>query len=195
MKIAEHDIPSLIKQGKDSEVITSLYKIVFPKVKKYIGRHNGVQDDAYDVFQDAILYFYKQVVQDQFNVKYSVYGYLFKLSIHRWLNILKKSKRMDLTDDIESEDFLFFEAFDFKEVSFIREDENLLEKLFSNIGSKCIEILTYTIYNNLMLEDIALRMGIASEGAVKMQLKRCRKKLIEEVERNPAILDQIIVKR
>jgi RNA polymerase sigma factor (sigma-70 family) len=194
MKIAEHEIPLLIKQGKDSEVITSLYKIVFPKVRKYIKRHNGVEDDSYDVFQDAILYFYKQVVQDQFNEKYSVYGYLFRLSINRWINNLKKFKRLDLTDDIESENFLVFEEFDFKEVSFIREDENLLEKLFSNIGSKCIEILTYTIYNNLMLEDIALRMGIASEGAVKMQLKRCREKLIEEVERNPEILDQIIVK-
>lgn len=191
MKIAEHQIPLLIKQGNDKEVITELYKIVFPKVKKYIVRHNGIEDDAYDVFQDSMLYFYKQVVEGTFNDKYTVFGYLFRLSINRWINKIKKDKRVNLTDEMEGNYFEDYNEDNFRDITFLREDENLLEKLFSNIGEKCVELLTYTIYNNLMAEDIALRMGFTSEGAVKMQLKRCREKLYAEVEKNPAILNKI----
>lgn len=191
MKIVEHEIPELIKQGNDKHVITELYKIVFPKVKKYIARHNGIEDDAFDVFQDSILYFYKQVVEGTFNDKYTVYGYLFRLSINRWLNKIKRDKRVSLSENIDSNVFGGFIDAEFKDIALLTEDENLLEKLFSNIGEKCIELLTYTIYYSLMAEDIALRMGFKSEGAVKMQLKRCREKLFTEVENNPHLLDKI----
>lgn len=170
MKIAEHEIPLLIKKGNDKEVITELYKIVFPKVKKHIVRHNGIKDDAYDVFQDALLYFYKQVVEDKFDTKYTVYGYVFRLSINRWLNKVKKDQRVNLTGDFDTTSDVEFNEEDNKYLSLLRESENLLEKLFSSIGEKCIELLTYTIYYDLMAEDIAIRMKFASEGAVKMQL-------------------------
>ncbi len=191
MKISEHEIPLLIKQGNDKEVITELYKIVFPKVKKYIVRHNGIKDDAYDVFQDALLYFYKQVVEDRFSDKYTVYGYVYRLSINRWLNKLKKDQRVNFTSELETSSAIEFDEEENKYLSILKEGENLLEKLFSNIGEKCVELLTYTIYYDLMAEDIALRMGFASEGAVKMQIKRCREKLYAEAEKDPSILEKI----
>ncbi|MBO9701397.1 MAG: sigma-70 family RNA polymerase sigma factor [Sporocytophaga sp.] len=191
MKISEHEIPLLIKQGNDKEVITELYKIVFPKVKKYIVRHNGIKDDAYDVFQDALLYFYKQVVEDRFSDKYTVFGYVYRLSINRWLNKLKKDQRVNFTSELESSNGIEFDEEENKYLSILKEGENLLEKLFSNIGEKCVELLTYTIYYDLMAEDIALRMGFTSEGAVKMQIKRCREKLYAEAEKDPSILEKI----
>ncbi len=191
MKISEHEIPLLIKQGNDKEVITELYKIVFPKVKKYIVRHNGIKDDAYDVFQDAMLYFYKQVVEDKFSDKYTVFGYVYRLSINRWLNKLKKDQRVNFTSELETSHGIEFDEEENKYLSILKEGENLLEKLFSNIGEKCVELLTYTIYYDLMAEDIALRMGFASEGAVKMQIKRCREKLYAEAEKDPSILEKI----
>ncbi len=188
MKIQEEHIPSLIKEGKDREVLSLLYKEVFPQVKKYIVRHNGNREDAYDVFQDAIVYFYKQVMKNELNPTYKIFGYLYRLSLNRWINKLKKDKRFTLSEDMH--------AFDSQEhlpaLELINTpQENLLVTLFSGIGDKCVELLTYTIYYNLLLEDIVLRMGFSSVDAVKMRHMRCKEKLVQEIKNNPSLINRL----
>jgi RNA polymerase sigma factor (sigma-70 family) len=188
MKIIEDQIPSLIREGKDREVLSFLYKEVFPQVKKYIVRHNGNREDAYDVFQDAIVYFYKQVMQNELNPNYKVFGYLYRLSLNRWINKLKKDKRYVLSEDMQE----FDNEESLPRLELINgPNENLLVSLFSGIGDKCVELLTYTIYYNLLMEDIMLRMGFTSVNAVKMRHMRCKEKLVLELQNNPSLLGKI----
>ncbi len=191
MKIEESQIPELIRLGKDKQVIPVLYDKVLPIVQKFIVRNQGSKDDAFDAFQDALLSFYKQVVKGSFDPKYKVYGYLYRLSINFWLNKLKKDKRvvfesefneMDLSDDSQNPE----------RIAFVKtSDENVLRTLFTSIGEKCIELLTYTIYQNILMEDIVLRMGMASVDSCKMQVMRCKKKLVQLIEENPALLEKL----
>lgn len=190
MKIEEKEIPSLIRQGKDKAVMELLYKNVFPKVRSYISSHNGIKDDAGDVFQDALLFFYNQVIANEFNEeKYKVYGYLFRLSINRWLNKLKKHNRMTLVDDMTTNEFDSSDNENYTSIDFLKREENLIKSLFTDLGDKCIELLNYTIYSNLLLEDVAIRMGMSTVGSVKMQLKRCKEKLYKELEEKPEIIE------
>lgn len=184
--IQEEEIPVLMKQGQDRKVVPLLYKKVFPLVKNYITKRSGRKDDAYDVFQDALMIFYRQIVKGTFNPKYKPYGYLYRLSINCWLNKIKKEGRMNLTEDFES---VGEELTDESPAS--NTDESLLKTLFSDIGDKCIELLTYTVYNNMLMEDIMLRMGFSSVGAVKMQQMRCKQKLMKEIENNPTLLQRL----
>jgi len=189
VKIKEEEIPTLIREGKDREVIALLYKKVFPLVKKSILKNKGRAEDASDVFQDALMLFYRQVVKREFNEQYKVYGYLFRVSINRWINKIKKDKIIALRGDfIEQESEVAVSPYEFL---YTENNENLLKELFGNIGEKCIELLTYTIYFNLLFEDIVLRMGFSSVDAVKMQQHRCKQKLIKEVERNPGLLKRL----
>lgn len=71
------------------------------------------------------------------------------------------------------------------------EEENLLRSLFAGIGEKCIELLSYTIFYNMLLEDVMHRMGFSSLSAVKMQQMRCKQKLMEEIEKRPSLVDRI----
>jgi len=191
MKIEESQIPELIRLGRDKQVIPVLYDKVLPIVQKFIVRNQGSKDDAFDAFQDALLSFYKQVVKGSFDPKYKVYGYLYRLSINFWLNKLKKDKRvvfesefneMDLSDDSQNPERMAFVK---------TSDENVLRTLFTSIGDKCIELLTYTIYQNILMEDIVLRMGMASVDSCKMQVMRCKKKLVQLIEENPALLEKL----
>ena len=190
MKIEEKDIPLLIRQGNDKPVLELLYKNVFPKVRNYISSRGGIKDDANDIFQDALLFFYNQIVAKEFNEeKYKVYGYLFRLSINRWLNKLKKHNRMTLVDTLADNQYDDKNGEDYMSIDFLNKEENLIKSLFSSLGDKCIELLNCTIYSSLLLEDIALRMGFGSVGAVKMQLKRCKEKLYKEIEKKPEIIE------
>ncbi len=93
MKISEDQIPELIRNGKDKEVIPHLYKKVFPLVENYIRKNSGRKEDASDVFQDCLLLFYKQVIKNTFDPKYKVYGYLYRISINLWINKIKKEQK------------------------------------------------------------------------------------------------------
>lgn len=190
MNNSEKEIPHLIKQGKDSEVINLFYKFVYPRVKKTILKRGGKKEDIEDVFQESIMYLYKQILENKFSDKYTVYGFLFTHTLHRWMNHLRKNKRffnVDFQSDAGYEDIMA----DYQDIYPASQEGNLLSDLFSKIGNTCIEILTYTIYQNLMMEDIQIRMGFDSEGAAKMKLKRCREKLYKEIENNPLILEKL----
>ncbi len=150
-------------------------------------KNGGRKEDADDVFQDAILVLYKQIIKEIFNPKYKIFGYLYRLSINYWINKIKKDKRISLIEEYSDMDF----QLELPSSPAIEINKNLLETLFKNIGEKCIELLTYTIYNDLLLEDIMLRMGFPSVDAVKMQAQRCKKKILKEIEGNPYLINRL----
>ncbi len=186
MIIKEEQIPELIRLGDDRKVIPLLYKKVLPQVEKYIKRNSGNNEDAFDVFQDALLIFYKQVIKNTFDAKYKVFGYLYRISINLWINKIKKDRKIQLVEELPEP-----EPMEVKENFFALKNENVLESLFSGIGDKCVELLTYSIYYNLLMEDIVIRMNFPSVSAVKMQQQRCKQKLMNEIEKNPLLLDKL----
>lgn len=189
MSIKEDNIVSLMNQGKDREVIPLLYKKVYPLVERYILRNSGNKDDASDIFQDALLLFYKQILHKTYDPKYKVFGYLYKICIYKWVNKAKKNSRVVFVEEIEK----FEQPADnyFPEGLITHADENIIRKLFNPIGEKCIELLTYTTYSDLLMEDIMVRMNFNSVSAVKMQLKRCKEKLLKEIDENPSLINQL----
>lgn len=190
MKIVEEEIPALIRNQQDKVVLTHLYKELFPSVQSYIRKNNGIADDAHDVFQDALMYFYNQVVKGTFDPKYTVYGYVYRLAINRWINKLNKDKKIvfktELSDEIARDT-------SYRRIGEDTDSENseksIIKKIISYLGDRCEELLTLRIYGNLMFEDIMLRMDFNSEAAAKMYFKRCREKLVDAIKANPALAD------
>lgn len=187
MKITEQDIPRLIIEGKESKVFEYLYQKVYPLVKNYIKKNNGVAQDADDVFQDALMLFYRQVKGQQFDEKYKVFGYVYKISINRWINKLNRDKRMQLEEDMTQLDRNNME---FERVDTSNKDKKqaLALSLFKKLGEKCEELLALTTYYDLSIEDLQHRLDMKSEGSVKMQLKRCREKLAELLREKPELI-------
>ena len=188
MKLTESNIPALIRLGRDKEAIQFLYKNVLPAVKKYIRNSRGTHDDAVDIFQDAVLAFYQSVMNGKFDPTYKVFGYVYKLCMFRWINKVQRDK-LHFKDElpeirVETPHQWFSESEE-------KEEENLLQKLFAPIGEKCLELLNYTIYGDMLMEDIMIRMNFPSETAARMQHKRCKEKLHSELEKRPELLTKL----
>lgn len=179
-----------INSGNDDAAIELLYAKVFPLVKKYIVKRGGNKEDVSDIFQDALVDFYRMLSDKKYDPKYKVEAFVYNLCIYKWLNKIKRDQRIKYKDDLEIS-FQDYEDIHRHEYTFVGKDEAILDSLFSKIGEKCKELLTYTIFYDLMMEDIVLRMGFNSTAAAKMQHQRCKQKIVDEINTNPEILNKL----
>jgi RNA polymerase sigma factor (sigma-70 family) len=178
MEYTDQDILNAIKEGDDNKVMAHLYKKVLPNVVNMVSRNSGSSADAHDVFQDAIVLFYRQVVTDQFNDKYKIYGYLFTISKNLWINKTKKKSRevaMNDTHEIVIEENILDNII-------TQEKTSALNSLFAQLGDKCIELLTYSVYHKLSMKEIAVKMGLTGENTAKTNNYRCKQKLMKMVK-------------
>ncbi len=177
----DRQILDAIRTGNDKDVLKSIYKNVLPNVEKYICANSGSKDDAFDLFQDAVIILYKQVSNRTYNEeKYKIAGFLYTVSKNLWINRAKKKsvekdwyekKQEDEIEPTVLEDLIDSEK------------KKLLNHVFKQIGDECVKLLTYSVYQELTMKEIADIIGM-TENNVRVQSHRCKKKLRELVLNN-----------
>lgn len=186
-QFSDQEILHAILKGKDTEVIESLYATVLPKVKKHVCNNGGSLDDAYDVFQEAIMVFYKVVVSNRFDhEKYNIHGFLHTICKNQWINLVKK--RINSQNRESKVEKVNPESTALEEIISI-ERKNAMNQLFDSLGDKCAEILTLFFHQQLSLKEIALKLGNMNEDAVKVKSHRCRKLLTERIRGNQPLIE------
>ncbi len=184
------DYVHLIKTGQDDKAIDLLYKNVLPEVKTYVKKNSGSLDDAMDVFQEGIILLYRKVLKSEAADKTeNIQGYLYQICINEWIRRAKKNQRFDLIEDDKKFDQAIYTELDTASVWLNKED--VIDAAFRGLSQKCIELLTLSIFSEMSQEDIMHRMDLGSIGAVKMQYKRCKSKLIENIDDNPKIIKML----
>jgi RNA polymerase sigma factor (sigma-70 family) len=169
-----------IRKG-DDRVLTHLYKHVLPKIKAYILKNNGSEDDAKDIFQDSVLVFYKYVKQDKFNPANEIAGFIFSISRNLWINQAKKMNRVvELTDNMEFTD-------SFADDLMTKEREEFVVTMFSKLGDTCKQILLYSIYHKFSMKEIKEKMNFTSENVAKTKNYKCKQRLISLVKENASV--------
>jgi RNA polymerase sigma factor (sigma-70 family) len=187
LNYTDSEILAAIRDGNDKNAIKSLYDSVLPNVEYFVCSNSGSHEDAFDVFQDALIVFYKQVASGNFDVaKYKIHGFVYTISKNLWINVAKKKGRAikwEREQNKHEHESSFLEK--------VVDDERTmtLEKLFNSMDPKCVQLLTMSIYNKLSMREIAEKLGAVSEDTVKVQCHRCRKKLSELVKQNSSLLN------
>jgi RNA polymerase sigma factor (sigma-70 family) len=178
VKYTDKDIINAIKKGEDHKALEALYKDVLPKIKKFIVGTERIEE-AKDIFQEAMLIFYKQVIAGKFDEKYEVAGFIYTISKNLWINRLNKKKKMT---DLNQEEIPEPGERSILDNMLMEDKKDMLKRIFSQLGDKCRELLTYTIYQDLSMEDVATRMKFNSANAATTAMFRCKQKLIEIVK-------------
>lgn len=180
---SDKEILAAIRSG-DDRVLEHLYKNVLPKVKNYVTRNSGNNDDACDVFQDAVVVFYKYVKQGKFDGRHDIAGFIFSISRNLWINIAKKNNRaLELIDESAT----ISSDHNFSDELITREREEYIGKLFSALGDSCKQILLYSIYDRLSMKEIKEKMNFSSENVAKTKNYKCKQRLMQLVKNNSSI--------
>jgi RNA polymerase sigma factor (sigma-70 family) len=186
---SDQEILQAIRKGDDTKVIESLYASVLPKVKKHVYSNGGSLDDAYDVFQEAIMVFYKLVISERYDSdKYKVHGFVYTICKNQWINLIKKRiSSQNREKNMEKEDL----DSTILETMIHKERKTALDQVFQTLGEKCTEVLVLFYYHRLSLREIAQKLGYESENSVKVKSHRCKKLLAEKIQGNTYLMEQL----
>ena len=64
-----------------SVVLDRLYQLYFPMVVKLVTRNNGTEDDAKDIFQEALMVLYDKIQRKDLTLSSSFKTYLYAATI------------------------------------------------------------------------------------------------------------------
>ena len=79
MAIKDKDIIESLKEGRNTQILEHLYEKVLPKISRYIRKNSGTEDDAFDIFQDGVIIFYKYLITGRYNS--NNYQQLFEVNL------------------------------------------------------------------------------------------------------------------
>jgi RNA polymerase sigma factor (sigma-70 family) len=161
-------IIELIQTQKHEKAFEVLYRY-FPVVKKMILANGGRMEDAQDIYQEALIVFYRKASDPSFKLTSGLNTYLYSISRFMWMDQSRKNQKQQFVD-IEKETV--------RESEFIiavesEEQFRLAEKAIDGLGDRCKELLMMFYFQSKKLRDIALKMGYNSENTAKNQKYKC----------------------
>jgi RNA polymerase sigma factor (sigma-70 family) len=152
---------------EESASFKLLYKFYYPAVASYIKQNHGNNEDAEDIFQEAIMVLLQKVRQENFVLIASLKTYLYAISKNLWLKHLRDSK-IKFSDDTN---------FDFEEEAFeIEQEISNSEKITSwltRITENCQRILKAIFYYQEPMSSLMQKMGWKNKHTAANQQYKC----------------------
>lgn len=181
-----NEIIEAIKNNDSKNLVRSLYKIAFPPILIHIKQKGGQKSEAEDCFQDALVNLIKVVNANKYDENYEVKNYLFVVARNIWYNKIKRMGKVNAFEDLEV--LNPSDEKDTPEVELISEErKTLVSAIMNQLGEKCKQLLTYTMFEKRKLTEVVSLMGFSNEGVVKTNNYRCKKKLKELFKENQEI--------
>lgn len=172
MEHTERYINALI-QGEDV-VIKEIYSKIYPKIASFILSNKGKEEDALDVFHDALLYIIV-TQKEKKTIIQSFEAYLFVVCKNIWKKTLRNK--------VIKTDILTLEEKETDLSSFILEQQcfDFYLAKFNVLSANCKDILS-SYFNGLSYEEIVIEHSYASINTVRQRVFKCRTKLIELIK-------------
>lgn len=168
--MSDEQIIQMVRNGQCDKAFMVLYKH-FHMIQKMVRSKGGDKEDAEDVFQEALIILYRKVRESDFKLTAKLSTYLFSICRFLWKDqLLKRGKlRPEESDHAIDQS----EEENLNEINYTENKFLLAEKIISELGDRCKELLILFYAETLKLKDIAVKMGYSSENSAKNQKYKC----------------------
>ncbi len=82
-----------LRKGED-KTLNYLYQNYFSTVKSHIIKNSGTEEDAYDIFQDALMVVFKKFQNNGVELTSDLKAYVFGIARKLWSNQLRVKKEV-----------------------------------------------------------------------------------------------------
>lgn len=159
----------------DYPILNELYRKLLPKTEALVVKNSGSLQDAFDIFQEALIIIYRKAQQPDFKLtsKFSTFlhGVCWNLCRKRF-NKIKTEPLINTPEEGYTHIDLVEETLeDEKRYQLYR--EKTLE-----LGKECQEIILLFL-KKIKAKEIGIKMGYKNENTVLQKHHKCKKQLIK----------------
>jgi RNA polymerase sigma factor (sigma-70 family) len=166
MKLTDTQVIQRIKLG-DESALDYLYKQHYKMILRMILRNNGTEQEALDIFQDALIVFWQKAMDTNFELTSKISTYLFSVCQNLWRKELDRKKKYEDSDKEESE----YNQLENQEMV------KIIHDCINELGDSCKKILSYHYFDGLSMDKIATKMRLANSDTAKTKRYKCKKRL------------------
>lgn len=151
----------------DEKALDYLYRKYYRMMVKLVVTNNGSEQEAKDIFQDALIVFWQKVTSGNLVLTSKISTYLYSICLNLWRKELDRKSRMvnEEKDGIELID------------EDRKERIKIINECVNALGENCRKILTYYYFDGLSMNDIAEKLGYANTDTAKTKKYKCKKRL------------------
>ena|ERR1035437_1159297 len=167
----------------DTIILQFIYKNFYSKINFFIKKNSGDDDDANDVFQEAIIIIFRKLKANELVLDCTFETYLYSVCRFLWLKQLDKRKveKEKIKDNHEYNEDLYDDGLE--KVADLNERYKLYQKHFTNLGKDCQKVLQL-YFDKVPLKNIAQIMGFKSEKYAKKRKFKCKEYLIKSIKQD-----------
>ena len=175
----------LIKDGEHKKVFTVLYEY-FPVIKTHVCSKGGSDDEAKDIFQEALLITYKNIQKVDFKLICSIQTYVYSVCKNIWNDHLRKAQKW--TNGLPEKELEKVDQSGIEEALAKEQKFKTLDQVLLQIGERCLDIFKRYYYQKQSMREIAEALAYSSEKVAKNQKYKClerARKIASEKMFNP----------
>lgn len=159
----------------DAGSLERLYSEYFPMIRNMVVQNNGTEEEAKDIFQEAVIVLYDKAKQHDFELTSQLKTYIYSVCRRLWLKQLGSKARtfVDVAayeDSIAAEDDLV--RHEEKDLQFA-----MMEQALDELGEPCGTIIRDFYIANLSMQEICEKFGYTNADNAKTQKYKCLQRL------------------
>lgn len=159
----------------DAKAIETIYKNNYSVVQSFIMNNNGTQDDARDIFQEAMIVLYENAKSESFVLTCQIKTYVYSVCRRLWLKRLQHINRFSAK--IESLEETVPVEEDIENQERRNADFAIMERAMGSLGEPCKSLLEAFYLQKKDMTDIASMFGYTNADNAKNQKYKCLMRL------------------
>ena len=162
----------------DAIGLRKIYEEFLPRIRNLVTNKGGSEEDAQDIFQNALIILFEKAQQKDFKLSSNFYTLLYGICWNLWGNRLQKRSFKEVTIPEDAK----YSSTENIELDMERSEEQVLFwTAFQQLGEDCQRLLKL-FFEKVKMENIAEQMGFSSVGYAKKRKFQCKEKLVALVK-------------
>lgn len=173
-RLRDEDVIQGILQGgkQETRCLRQLYRSHETMITSMVRTHKGSEEEANDIFQEAIIVFYEQVKSGKFVLKARISTFLYAVARNLWLSRLKKKGRESPLLEQQAAQEVEPAANPLERV-LETEQRGLLMQFVGQLAQDCQQVLMQSIFEQCNMKEIAQQMGYRNEQIARNKKHKC----------------------
>jgi RNA polymerase sigma factor (sigma-70 family) len=159
---------------KNEAALRQLYQENYLMILKLVANNSGTEQEAKDVYQEAIIHFYERLSQTEFELTCKIKTYLYAVCRKLWLQRLaQRNKFLQIEElgnvpDVEEA----VNEMEEKEKNFLA-----MSKSLDKLGEPCRNLLEDYYLQGRTMDEITEKFGYTNSDNAKNQKYKCLQRL------------------